>query len=456
MGEGMNLPTSFNVMNAFVEPDEKTLVLRLLPERHYSLSFSKLLDRITDPTADNSIKTLSDELEELTIYELSLIGGYAGFRVPGQEDYVFCGFACCREGSELSVMGVFGKSNRDPREQTITVKDEDINPDKPFLRAKGDTLDVTDETLFGDESHSPVILMTRIDTENDKVQVRYVLLEKKDTFLVLSDDPQTYEFLLQRSGPDRKKAAEEYLSRLEKFNALFELTFAAPLCLDLMDSDSVVVTRHPTKLRLQPNKRDTKYVRSTLPLFEAPNYVDVLTYYDLGTGKAGQLPASELELETTGYWKTLPLGSVGKDRNGNIIQGKTWVTQQTSWYEGVPNLSDPNKLTKIEPVAENESVGYLYVMRSPQHPRDLYKIGFTTKDPEDRAKQLTATTGQPDMFSVVQSWKVRSPRLIEHHVHELLREYRVNSGREFFLVKYDKIRLTIDEVISAASALVPC
>lgn len=53
--------------------------------------------------------------------------------------------------------------------------------------------------------------------------------------------------------------------------------------------------------------------------------------------------------------------------------------------------------------------GHIYVMRNALHGPDTYKIGFTTKRVEDRAIQLGATSGQPDMFNVVQSWHVKAP-----------------------------------------------
>jgi len=452
-GEGMHMPNSYNVMHSFVEPDEKALVLRLLPEKHYSLSFNVLLDRITDPNSDSSLERLAKSLDDLTVHEVNLLGGYAEFKVPGHEDFVFCGSAFCREGDELSIVGVFGKSNPDPQQKRISVSEVDLYPGKSFLHDGKEEIDVSDEALFGDKSFLPIILMTRIDTSKNKVQVRYVLIEKKDTFDVVTDDPQVANYIVGQNG-DAKKIVSEYLERLEEFSPLFELLFAAPLCLDLMEDDTIVVERQPTKLRVEASTSSARFVRANLPMSEAPNYVQVATLYGLGAPDIADIPATALAVETDGYWKTLSIGAPGRDRNGNAVQGKTWVTVQTSWFEGKAGLSNPASRTRIQPSQEAETVGDIYVLRSAQHPRDLYKIGFTTKASDERARQLSSTTGQPDFFSVVQSWKVRSPRLIEQHVHELLKEHRINNNREFFQVKFETIRSTIEKVIERSGALI--
>ncbi|MEG3175990.1 GIY-YIG nuclease family protein [Sphingomonas sp. RB3P16] len=452
-GEGMHMPNSYNVMHSFVEPDEKTLVLRLLPEKHFSLTFNKMLDRITDPHLSPSLRGLTRSLDEFTIYELSLLGGYAEFNVPGNEEFVFCGGAFSREGDELSVIGVFGRSNPNPHTGKMKFDAVDIYPGKEFLSKGKDEIDVTDEGLFGDAAFVPIILMTRIDTRNDKVQVRYVLKEQKDTFDVMTDDPQVAEFLIAKrdATPD---VVENFVRKLDEYAPLFEILFASPLCLDLMDVDAVAMERHPTRLRLEAQSGEARFVKKNLPASDAPNYVQVATLYGLGTGDTFELPATDLSIETAGYWKTLSLGSAGRDRHGHVVQGKTWVTTQTSWFEGRAKLSDQAATTTIETAHDPAATGEIYVMRSPQHHRDLYKIGFTTKSSDERARQLSATTGQPDHFVVVQSWKVRSPRLIEQHVHDLLREHRVNGSREFFQCKFEKIRSTIEYVIERAAALI--
>jgi hypothetical protein len=163
------------------------------------------------------------------------------------------------------------------------------------------------------------------------------------------------------------------------------------------------------------------------------------------------MPDSGLKIETKGFWKTLPLGVVGADKHGRPVQGKTWVQTQHSWFESLGfDTSSIGRSVKVD-VANIDAadVGYIYVMRSAAHPKNVYKIGFTVVSPDARSHQLTAETGQPDMFNVVQSWKVKNPRAIERQVHIQLKTYRVNAGREFFQLRYEDIRTVIEKVIEA-------
>ncbi len=80
-----------------------------------------------------------------------------------------------------------------------------------------------------------------------------------------------------------------------------------------------------------------------------------------------------------------------------------------------------------------ETDGYVYCMTNPSMP-GLVKIGMTTNSPEERAAELSSATGVPTPFRIEVSKKVRSPKMKEHAIHELLSVlgFRVNEKREFF------------------------
>lgn len=64
----------------------------------------------------------------------------------------------------------------------------------------------------------------------------------------------------------------------------------------------------------------------------------------------------------------------------------------------------------------------------------LVKIGKTTKDPQERAKELSSATGVATPFIVVYKKGFKNCHTAEKLVHSILEEqgYRVNSSREFF------------------------
>ncbi|WP_426260954.1 GIY-YIG nuclease family protein [Sphingomonas sp. DC1100-1] len=453
-GEGMHMPSSFNVARAFLDPAEDAFVLKLLPQQENVISFSRMLDNITDPSVDTSLANSSTQMDELTIYEMNMLGGHAEFKIPGSAQYVFCGVGCCKDSGEITLMGVFGRENPNPVRSREKLDPLYLHPEKSFLKQHAEAADLSDQPLFGDEGYQPIILLARVDVEAGTVQSRMVLEELKDTFSVSTDDPEDITYVLNQKD-DSSKIVAKMIQRIETYAPLFELLFAVPSCFPLMDGDDVGIERHPTGLRLDPTGMDAKSA-SILSVREAPRYVSVNTLYDLGSRKPGprHIAPSNLKIETAGYWKALDLTKSGLDKVGNPIQGKTWVTSQKSWIENerVESLSPYDKPSTIEPLHDINDEGWLYVMRNASHGRDIYKIGFTTRSVEERAAQLSNTSGQPDFFNIVESWNVRSPRTIEHEVHEILKDYRVNRRREFFQLKYDKIRSVIRRVLDSAGA----
>lgn len=75
--------------------------------------------------------------------------------------------------------------------------------------------------------------------------------------------------------------------------------------------------------------------------------------------------------------------------------------------------------------------GWVYVL-SNESLDGLVKIGFSTKDPQSRAKELSGDTGVPTPFIVEYEMLVEDPHSCEQRAHDLLDDKRVNQRREFF------------------------
>jgi hypothetical protein len=90
------------------------------------------------------------------------------------------------------------------------------------------------------------------------------------------------------------------------------------------------------------------------------------------------------------------------------------------------------------------SQGYVYVMVNPSLP-DMVKIGMTTKDPNERAKELSTATGVPTPFMLVFYKPFIDCYSTEQRIHQFLEDkgYRVNNNREFFNIP---TKLAIDVV----------
>lgn len=77
--------------------------------------------------------------------------------------------------------------------------------------------------------------------------------------------------------------------------------------------------------------------------------------------------------------------------------------------------------------------GYVYVMTNSSIEGQV-KIGKTTRDPYERAKELSSATGVPTPFVVVFYKPFKNCHFAEKTIHQYLEKkgYRVNNNREFF------------------------
>jgi hypothetical protein len=74
--------------------------------------------------------------------------------------------------------------------------------------------------------------------------------------------------------------------------------------------------------------------------------------------------------------------------------------------------------------------GWIYILSNESFP-EYYKVGTTTRDPEERIQELF-TTGVPTPFILEYSCLVESSFDMEQFIHQQLDPYRVNGQREFF------------------------
>ena len=72
--------------------------------------------------------------------------------------------------------------------------------------------------------------------------------------------------------------------------------------------------------------------------------------------------------------------------------------------------------------------GWVYIITNAAMP-DLVKVGYSTKDPDLRAAELSHT-GSPLPYVVVYELLIRNPFEIEQKTHALLRDRR--EGKEWF------------------------
>lgn len=98
-------------------------------------------------------------------------------------------------------------------------------------------------------------------------------------------------------------------------------------------------------------------------------------------------------------------------------------------------ITETDSSTPDVSMVDNDSFGYVYVMINPSLP-DVVKIGKTTREPSERAKELSSATGVPTPFILVYSKPFADCHFAEKVIHGYFEKNgaRVNGNREFFRV----------------------
>ena len=87
--------------------------------------------------------------------------------------------------------------------------------------------------------------------------------------------------------------------------------------------------------------------------------------------------------------------------------------------------------------------GYVYCLSNEHLKDNIFKIGFTKRNPIIRLNELY-NTSTPTEFKLEICKKVNDCVKIESVIHTLLNKFRINPKREFFKIQIDKISMIFD------------
>jgi len=128
-----------------------------------------------------------------------------------------------------------------------------------------------------------------------------------------------------------------------------------------------------------------------------------------------------------------------EDMLNSPLIGYTISPQEDGW-DKVTYYTSRKKRNNIK----GEGKEWVYVLSNETMPNVL-KIGYTKNTPEERAKQLSNSTGVAIPFKVEWAYKCHNGEQLEYEVHKKLEEYRINHKREFFEVELDFAKKIIEE-----------
>ncbi len=94
---------------------------------------------------------------------------------------------------------------------------------------------------------------------------------------------------------------------------------------------------------------------------------------------------------------------------------------------------EPSRPIAAAPVETDPDAGYVYVISNPSLAEDLIKIGFTTRDPSERLKELDQA-GLPTEY--IEHYRIftKDARQLEVRLHNHFAAKRFRQDKEFFKV----------------------
>jgi hypothetical protein len=448
------LPSSFNVVEAFNTFIPPSATFQINQEVDCIFSFNEYLDFITSDECPDNIDGINDYMEEGVIYSFNSIDDPSNTMFSTQNDKEFgvLSISLIKHANEISIIMLAGQKcdleTESDNLRDISIGGEYFNGIRP-----DNSLKIEAVPLVLDSDLWRTVVLARIDINTSTVDARYVFQDAGQTFVGYSDDIDCY---VDNCGKYHSKELEEaFIAQneiIKDYTPLFELCKTA-LYLPVFRNefeDTVSIERHPTrfgKKRNKPSLRKTNKLAKTALKIAFRN-VESIKAENRTPPSRREFLAPELKIETKGFWKKLNFQSVGEDKNNQPIHGRTWVTKTLEWKASEKSNIPLRVSTKTLDI-ENE--GYIYVMRSAAHEKNVFKVGLTRRDSETRSKELSRSTSSPDHFLVVEDWEVPDCVLAEKLIHERLDEYRVNPKREYFKAPYKVIFKVIDEVIDMLS-----
>lgn len=446
------MPIMFNILEAFFNLDKNLNYWELLEEEEYLISYYDFLDYYTSNEFKYDIGSIKENFTEDLIYNYNVGSDISElvFRTDDGNTFVVAGLSMVRRGNEVNFLFLTGEvTNTIEKTQELKPLPSNSNiPGKeqitPAEERKREAV-----SLNNNPNWWKTLIACRLDLETETIDGRYVAKDEGNSYSITTDDVTGF----MRNGKwiesELKTVFENTVKEVEKYNSIFELAKASlylPQYFNEFEKD-IIEEEHETGVKsliTNPFKKskykwvDAKHKLRTRTLW-------LLNRKNKFSADKITLRDDKFNIETSGYWKGISPDEVGIDKKGDKITGKTWVKKTESYYQA---KTDDLIVAKADKVIhfEGENAGYIYIMRNPAFEKNIYKIGLTTNETKERAKQLSKTS-VPDHFHVMREWAVKDCHKAENEVHSILSKYRVDPRREFFDVDMKIINETIEGVI---------
>lgn len=458
-----SMPSSFNFMEAFMEYKKPLHIFLPKSEINTLCSFADFLDWTTSHSQTPSVENVKNSIESNQVHLFSNTSNpdLLKFKCANSVEFSILSAAIVRDRSEMVVVLQISESDPGQDFEYNTPADRQrFKESMPFAAKQKENLSICDELTHervrpkGRVEGYESVAMIRYDIENASIVDRGLYQDWGDIYLTFVDvvqvfGTQSFDSLTQ----DQRKLYQASVSKCDEYQEVFELCrhFALLPLFGASYADHTRQFNNPTGLKsaltgIKERRQLEKAIEETRVFVRKVSRIEVPR--DEITGNI-VVKVPEYGFEDSGYWQLLAPWEQGFDKLGLTEQGRTWVahSRPTRPTQASHELK-PSSWRAPNPADQTLSTfGYIYVMRSAQHDKDVFKVGLTTRDGCTRAKELTASTASIDQFAVMQQWAVSDCYKAEKEIHERLKAFRVNKKREFFKSDYRQIFGVIHEVV---------
>jgi hypothetical protein len=447
-----SLPTSANIGQDFLTYDAEYFVLDKREEREHLLTSDAYFDwygKNDMPKEPSILKTVMDE-GVVYSYEMTLDRATPRLRTDHSE-LVVVGMSLVRHADYLSCILVSGENPPDPSDEEIKAtlkKDFDILPGKEWLQTQ-EQPPISERYLAVLPGFSRVNLLARFDLVEKKYESRYLGRDIGHGFLSSTDDARELESIQSAWPAEVEKYAKHTKETLDQYGVLFS-ALTSFIYLPLMfisEIDRVSDTKFATEMLTRQHDPEIKKAIQLLGEKGRRYYCTVKCLQSIApvSSPNAQISPPDMEFETAGFWRKLAANEIGADKDGNPIVGRTWTERHDVWHAPKPTSF---LIQSNEKQTDGPDPGVVYIVSSPAYGADVYKVGLTRRNADQRAKELSSATGVALPFGVVANWEVGDCAAVEKAVHHALNWCRLSSRREFFYTKLS----TIVEVVQQAIA----
>lgn len=349
----------WDIFTGFVRTEKGAIVdyLRLLPERDHAFTHLDFFAFATEEGLKEQSLPRLREISEATIHNYSGLGDSKDIRftLDNGDAAVISGISMVRHGNHLHWMAIGGpvvdlEAVTAERRQMLKEREAEVRQANAGANEKKiqDTLNPTAIALPGTDDVWRTFAMGLFNLETASHEIRIIAKDWNVTLSVFSDQFEQRLADQYDSNPAIKRLVDKAILEIESNSVMFDVSEALFSLPAYFATKVNLVTNRDIKTKLGSGSQEARYA------MKAPADMRVLTrrvstldfgYYGDGIERSYTPPRFRVELD--GFWRRLAADSVGKDINGNPVQGRTWVRGHQRYKDRPPKVGVVHVKTPI-------------------------------------------------------------------------------------------------------------